>query len=176
MKRKIIDIDEEKCTGCGLCIPDCPEGALQIIDGKARLVSDLFCDGRCARSSAPGLRGTSSSHEGIYRLLHHFTQIFHEDLSGLTTGRLPGLFHRAPVRVVRGGGDSLLCPMNSPMCCRVTQQSHGNIGCNDPLAGHFAFFCGSWCGSLAARGKTRGRARRETGEERHNLRGFALFA
>lgn len=45
MKRKIIDIDEEKCTGCGLCMPDCPEGALQIIDGKARLVSDLFCDG-----------------------------------------------------------------------------------------------------------------------------------
>lgn len=45
MKRKIIKIDEEKCTGCGVCIPDCPEGALQIIDGKARLVSDLFCDG-----------------------------------------------------------------------------------------------------------------------------------
>ena len=45
MKRKIIDIDEKKCTGCGQCIPDCPEGALQIIDGKARLVSDLFCDG-----------------------------------------------------------------------------------------------------------------------------------
>jgi NAD-dependent dihydropyrimidine dehydrogenase PreA subunit len=45
MKRKIINIDEEKCTGCGQCIPDCPEGALQLIDGKARLVSDLFCDG-----------------------------------------------------------------------------------------------------------------------------------
>ncbi|MDX9800396.1 MAG: 4Fe-4S binding protein [Spirochaetia bacterium] len=45
MKRKIIKIDEEKCNGCGLCIPDCPEGALQVIDGKARLVSDLFCDG-----------------------------------------------------------------------------------------------------------------------------------
>jgi ferredoxin len=45
MKRKIISINEEKCTGCGQCIPDCPEGALQIIDGKARLVSDLFCDG-----------------------------------------------------------------------------------------------------------------------------------
>jgi len=38
-------IDEEKCTGCGLCIPNCPEGALQVIDGKVRLVSDLFCDG-----------------------------------------------------------------------------------------------------------------------------------
>jgi NAD-dependent dihydropyrimidine dehydrogenase PreA subunit len=45
MKRDIIKIDEEKCTGCGLCIPSCPEGALQIIDGKARLVSDLMCDG-----------------------------------------------------------------------------------------------------------------------------------
>lgn len=44
-KRKIIKIDEAKCNGCGLCIPNCPEGALQIIDGKARLISDLFCDG-----------------------------------------------------------------------------------------------------------------------------------
>jgi len=45
MKRDIITIDEEKCNGCSQCIPGCPEGALQIIDGKARLVSDLFCDG-----------------------------------------------------------------------------------------------------------------------------------
>ena len=44
-KRKIIKIDEEKCNGCGLCIPNCPEGAIQIIDNKARLISDLFCDG-----------------------------------------------------------------------------------------------------------------------------------
>lgn len=43
--REIISIDEEKCNGCGLCIPNCPEGALQIIDEKARLISDLFCDG-----------------------------------------------------------------------------------------------------------------------------------
>jgi NAD-dependent dihydropyrimidine dehydrogenase PreA subunit len=45
MKRKIISIDENRCTGCGQCIPDCPEGAIQLIEGKARLVSDLFCDG-----------------------------------------------------------------------------------------------------------------------------------
>jgi len=44
-KRKIITIDEEKCNGCGECIPNCPEGALQVIDGKARLISDIFCDG-----------------------------------------------------------------------------------------------------------------------------------
>lgn len=45
MKRNIITISEDKCNGCGNCITGCPEGALQIIDGKARLVSDLFCDG-----------------------------------------------------------------------------------------------------------------------------------
>jgi len=45
VRRQIIRIDEAKCTGCAECIPNCPEGALQIIDGKARLVSDLFCDG-----------------------------------------------------------------------------------------------------------------------------------
>jgi ferredoxin len=45
MKRKIIRIDPDVCNGCGDCLPNCPEGALQLIDGKARLVSDLFCDG-----------------------------------------------------------------------------------------------------------------------------------
>ena len=43
--RKIIEIDEEKCDGCGLCVPSCAEGAIQIIDGKAKLVADKFCDG-----------------------------------------------------------------------------------------------------------------------------------
>jgi ferredoxin len=45
IKRKIIKIDEEKCDGCGLCIPSCPEGALQIVNGKAKLVKENFCDG-----------------------------------------------------------------------------------------------------------------------------------
>ncbi len=45
MKRKIIRIDEEKCDGCGLCVPTCAEGALQIVNGKAKLVKDSFCDG-----------------------------------------------------------------------------------------------------------------------------------
>jgi len=43
--RKIIRIDEEKCNGCGVCVPTCAEGALQIIDGKAKLVSEIYCDG-----------------------------------------------------------------------------------------------------------------------------------
>lgn len=43
--RKIIEIDEELCTGCGACIDACAEGALQLIDGKAKLVRDIYCDG-----------------------------------------------------------------------------------------------------------------------------------
>jgi ferredoxin len=45
MKREIITIDKEKCDGCGVCIPACAEGALQIVDGKARLVKESYCDG-----------------------------------------------------------------------------------------------------------------------------------
>lgn len=45
LKRKIVKIDEEKCNGCGLCVPACAEGAIQIIDGKAKLVSEKYCDG-----------------------------------------------------------------------------------------------------------------------------------
>jgi len=45
MKRKIIKIDEEKCDGCGTCVPACVEGALQVIDGKAKLISETYCDG-----------------------------------------------------------------------------------------------------------------------------------
>jgi NAD-dependent dihydropyrimidine dehydrogenase PreA subunit len=40
-----VSIDEDKCNGCGICVPACHEGAIQVIDGKARLVSDVYCDG-----------------------------------------------------------------------------------------------------------------------------------
>lgn len=43
--RNIVKIDEDKCNGCGICIPACKEGAIQIIDGKAKLVSEIYCDG-----------------------------------------------------------------------------------------------------------------------------------
>ena len=45
VKRKIIQIDEKKCTGCGLCTTACAEGAIEVRDGKARLVSEVYCDG-----------------------------------------------------------------------------------------------------------------------------------
>jgi len=56
VKRKIVKIDEDKCDGCGLCIMSCAEGALQIVDGKARLVSDKYCDnlGACLSECPQG--------------------------------------------------------------------------------------------------------------------------
>jgi ferredoxin len=44
-KRQIISIDEERCDGCGACVPSCAEGALQIVNGKARLIKESYCDG-----------------------------------------------------------------------------------------------------------------------------------
>jgi ferredoxin len=45
VKRKIIEIDEERCSGCSRCVTECAEGALQIVNGKAKLMSETFCDG-----------------------------------------------------------------------------------------------------------------------------------
>ena len=45
VKRKIIEINEELCDGCGQCVPSCAEGALEIIDGKAKVIADIYCDG-----------------------------------------------------------------------------------------------------------------------------------
>lgn len=68
MKRKIIKIDENLCNGCGVCIPDCPEGALQVIDGKARLISDLFCDGlgACIKTCPTGAMTTEEREAEAY--------------------------------------------------------------------------------------------------------------
>jgi MinD superfamily P-loop ATPase len=45
MKRKIVNINEALCNGCGNCIPKCAEGALQIVDGKAKIIKETYCDG-----------------------------------------------------------------------------------------------------------------------------------
>lgn len=45
MRRKIVRIDEERCDGCGQCVPSCAEGAIALVDGKARLAGDVLCDG-----------------------------------------------------------------------------------------------------------------------------------
>lgn len=53
MERPIIEIDKERCNGCGKCILDCAEGALAIVNGKAKLISDVYCDGLGACLNCP---------------------------------------------------------------------------------------------------------------------------
>jgi len=45
VRRKIVKIDESKCTGCGICVSPCAEGAIVVIDGKAKVMKEEFCDG-----------------------------------------------------------------------------------------------------------------------------------
>ena len=53
MLRPLIEIDEQRCNGCGQCVTDCAEGALAIIDGKAKLISESYCDGLGACLNCP---------------------------------------------------------------------------------------------------------------------------
>ena len=70
-KRKIIKIDKKKCNGCGECIPNCPEGAIQVIDGKARLISDIYCDGlgACIGHCPQGAITIEEIDSGVERIL-----------------------------------------------------------------------------------------------------------
>jgi len=56
VNRKIIRIDEELCDGCGTCVPSCAEGAIEVVDGKARVVAEKYCDGlgACLRECPKG--------------------------------------------------------------------------------------------------------------------------
>jgi Pyruvate/2-oxoacid:ferredoxin oxidoreductase delta subunit len=92
--RKIIRIDEEKCDGCGLCVPSCAEGAIKIVDGKARLVAEKYCDGlgaclgECSRGALTVIDAEADpfDEEAAKELVRAGRSTIHTHPSGKTAG------------------------------------------------------------------------------------------
>lgn len=92
--REIVHIDEEKCDGCGLCIPSCAEGAIQMINGKAKLVDDSFCDGLGAcLGECPQDAITITRREAVEfdesAVEHHLARINEKKLESAPKPRMP---------------------------------------------------------------------------------------
>ena len=101
VKRKIIEIDEDKCTGCGACVTKCAEGALQIIDGKARVVNEVFCDGLGAC--------IGECPEDALRIVERDAPEFDEHAVNGHLGHAKHLDKKEPI-----GAESCGCPSHNP--------------------------------------------------------------
>ncbi|WP_297047637.1 ATP-binding protein [uncultured Desulfovibrio sp.] len=106
MLRPIIEIDEEKCNGCGQCVLDCAEGALAIVDGKARLIGDMYCDGLGACLNCPQGALTLNTREAApFDEAAALAARARREASGAASGGCPGSAARALRPLMPHGGE-----------------------------------------------------------------------
>ena len=98
-KRQVIKIDQEKCDGCGMCVPSCAEGAIQIVDGKAQLLADRFCDGLGACLGECPQGALTIEDAGGRRVC-----------GAGPRGAASGRHARRPARQRAGAGEAFVCP------------------------------------------------------------------
>ncbi len=111
--RTIIQIDEEKCIGCGLCTMNCAEGAIKVIDGKARLISDTYCDGlgkclpHCPQDAMKLIEREAESFDRQAAEIRHSKQDKpNKPIGGGCPGSRPIVFDAPPVEKAKSRIDS----------------------------------------------------------------------
>jgi NAD-dependent dihydropyrimidine dehydrogenase PreA subunit len=101
MKRTVIKIDEDRCTGCGSCVKSCHGGALQLIDGKAKIVNEMYCDGlgACIGECTAGAISLEEREVAPYKAEPHIKQ--HDNMLSVSNK------HHTHV----------IAPQMTPLCC-----------------------------------------------------------
>lgn len=106
MKRRVIHIDEEKCTGCGLCVHACHEGAIGLVGGKARLLRDDYCDGlgdclpACPENAIEFIEREAAAYDEVAVIAEKMRRAQAEIHASMPAGGCPGSMAKTIVREV----------------------------------------------------------------------------